>query len=113
MIEIECDRRPFGNRTFGFVRLTKFHCQFDYVRLPNPIDRLLFDWVRSDRTVRLDTPGVQTAFSVKKNINVFNCFEDDICSVDFSSYGKIRLAYFPRSESMIEQKFRKYGVGEN
>ena len=56
---------------------------------------------RTDRTFR------------KENINVFNCFEDDIGSVDFSSYGKIRLAYFPRSESMIEQKVSKYGVGEN
>ena len=78
MIEIEYDRRPFGNRTFDFVRLTKFHCEFDYVRLPNPIERLVFDWVRSDRTVRLDTPGVLTALSVKKNINVFNCFEKKI-----------------------------------
>ena len=112
-MEIEYDHRPFGNRTFDFVRLTKFYCEFDYVRLPNLIERLVFDWVRSDRTSRLDTPGVLTALSLKKKINVFNCFEDDIFSVDFSFYGKIRLAYFPRSESTTEQKFKKYGVGEN
>ena len=73
----------------------------------------MFDCVRSDRTSRLDTPGVLTALSLKKKINVFNCFEDDIFSVDFSFYGKIRLAYFPRSELTTEQKFKKYGVGEN
>lgn len=112
-MEIEYDHRPFGNRAFDFVRLTKFYWEFDYVRLLNPMERLVFDWVRSDRTVRLDTPGVLTALSVKKNINVFNCFEDDIFSVDFLFYGKFRLAYFPRSESMIEQKFTKYGMGEN
>ena len=41
---IENDCRPFGNRTFDYVRLTKFYCEFDYVRLPNPIERLVFDW---------------------------------------------------------------------
>ena len=43
---IKYDRRPFGNRTLDFVRLTKFNCEFDYVSLPNPIERLVFDWVR-------------------------------------------------------------------
>ena len=51
---IKYDRRPFGNRTLDFVRLTKFYCEFDYVPLPNPIERLVFD---DYRTVRLDTPG--------------------------------------------------------
>ena len=43
---IKYDRRPFGNRTLDFVGLTKFYCEFDYVPLPNPIERLVFDWVR-------------------------------------------------------------------
>ena len=30
-------RRPFSNQTFDFVQLTKCYCEFDYVRLPNPI----------------------------------------------------------------------------
>ena len=47
---IEYDRLPFSNRAIDFVRLTKFYCEFDYVRLPNPIKRVVFDWVR------LDTP---------------------------------------------------------
>ena len=34
------DRSPFGNWTLDFVRLTKFYCDFDYVRIPNPIERL-------------------------------------------------------------------------
>jgi len=41
---IENDCRPFGNRTFDYVRLTKFYCEFDYVRLPNLIERVVFDW---------------------------------------------------------------------
>ena len=50
---IECDCQLFGNRTFDFFRVTKFYCKFDYyVRLPSPIERLVFDWVR------LDTPGL-------------------------------------------------------
>ena len=59
---IEYDCRPFGNRTFDCVRLTKFHCEFDYVRLQNPIERLVFDWVRSPN-VRLDTPGALGGFA--------------------------------------------------
>lgn len=43
---IKYDRRPFGNQTLDFVRLTKFYCEFDYVPLPNPIERLVLDWVR-------------------------------------------------------------------
>ena len=43
---IEYDRRPFGNRTFDFVRSTKIYCEFDYVRLPKPFERLVIDWVR-------------------------------------------------------------------
>ena len=50
---IKYDRRPFGNRTLDFVRLTKFYCEFDYVPLPNPIERLVFDWVRlPNRSIR-------------------------------------------------------------
>ena len=50
---IEYDRRPFGNRTLDFVRLTKFYCEFDYVPLPNPIEQLVFDWVRlPNRSIR-------------------------------------------------------------
>ena len=53
---IEYDCWGFGYRTFDFVRLTKFYCEIDYVRLPDPIERLVFDWVRLP-IVRLDTPG--------------------------------------------------------
>ena len=48
---IENDCQPFGNQTFDFVRLTKLYWELDYVQLPNPIEQLVFDWVR------LDTPG--------------------------------------------------------
>ena len=41
---LSCDRR--GNRTFDWVRLAKFYCEFDYVRLNSAIERLVFDWVR-------------------------------------------------------------------
>ena len=36
----------YGNRTFDCVRLAKFYCEFDYVRLSSAIERLVFDWVR-------------------------------------------------------------------
>ena len=56
---IEFDYRLFGNRTFDYVRLAKFYCEFDYVRLSSAIVRLVFDWVRLPTgTVRLDTPGL-------------------------------------------------------
>ena len=48
---IEYDCQPFGNQTFDFVRLAKFYWELDNVRLPNPIERLVFDWVQ------LGTPG--------------------------------------------------------
>ncbi len=57
------DCQLFSNRTFDFVRLTKFYCEFDYVRLPNPIERLVFDWVRLPN-VRLDTPGQFWVFKI-------------------------------------------------
>ncbi len=50
------DCQLLGNRTFNFVGLTKFYCEFDCVRLPSPIERLVFDWVRL-QNVRLDMPG--------------------------------------------------------
>ena len=40
------DYQSFGNRTFDCVRLAKFYCEFDYVRLSSAIERLVFDWVR-------------------------------------------------------------------
>ena len=40
------DSRPFDNRTFDFVRFAKL-CEFDLVRFPKRIERLLFDLVRS------------------------------------------------------------------
>ena len=44
---IEFDYWSFGNRTFDCVRLAKFYCEFDYVRLSSAIiERLVFDWVR-------------------------------------------------------------------
>ena len=44
------DYQSFGNRTFDCVRLAKFYCEFDYVRLSSAIERLVFDWVRLDRS---------------------------------------------------------------
>ena len=47
------DCRPFDNRTFDFVRFTKFLCEFDLIQFPNRIERLLFDFVRSpERSIR-------------------------------------------------------------
>ena len=47
------DCRPFDNRTFDFVRVTKFLGEFDLVRFSNRIERLLFDFVRSpERSIR-------------------------------------------------------------
>ena len=47
------DCRPFDNRTFDFVRFAKLLCEFDLVRFPNRIERLLFDFVRcSQRSIR-------------------------------------------------------------
>ena len=40
------DYQSFGNRTFYCVRLAKFYCEFDYVRLSSAIERLVFEWVR-------------------------------------------------------------------
>ena len=40
------DYQSFGDRTFDCVRLAKFYCEFDYVRLSSAIERLVFDWVR-------------------------------------------------------------------
>ena len=40
------DYQSFGNRTFDCVRLAKFYCAFDYVRLSSAIERLVFVWVR-------------------------------------------------------------------
>ena len=37
--------QPFENRTFGCVRLTNFF-EFDYVRFPNTIERLVFEFIR-------------------------------------------------------------------
>ena len=37
------DYQSFGNRTFDCVRLVKFYCEFDYVRLSSAIERLVFD----------------------------------------------------------------------
>ena len=37
------DYQTFGNRTFDCVRLAKFSCEFDYVRLSTAIERLVFD----------------------------------------------------------------------
>ena len=37
------DYQSFGNRTFDCVRLAKFYCEFDYVRLSSAIERLVFD----------------------------------------------------------------------
>ena len=31
---------------FDYVRLAKFYCEVDYVRLSSAIERLVFDWVR-------------------------------------------------------------------
>ena len=36
------DYQRFGNRTFDCVRLSKFSCEFDYVRLSSVIKRLVF-----------------------------------------------------------------------
>ena len=43
---IEFDYWSFGNRTFDCIRLAKFYCEFDYVRLSSAIERLVFDWAR-------------------------------------------------------------------
>ena len=51
------------------VRLTKFYCEFDYVRLPNPI-------------VRLDSPG--NTYQLLKN----NFYQ----AVAFSRFGKLHEA---------------------
>ena len=40
------DYRSFSNRTFDCVRLAKFYCGFDYVRLSSAIKRVVFDWVQ-------------------------------------------------------------------
>ena len=40
------DYRSFVNQTFDCVRLAKFYCEFDYVRLSSAIEQLVFDWVR-------------------------------------------------------------------
>ena len=45
-VNIDDNRQSFGNRTFDCVRLAKFYCEFDYVRLSSVIERLVFDWVR-------------------------------------------------------------------
>ena len=37
------DYQSFGNRMFDCVRLAKFYCEFDYVRLSSAIERLVFD----------------------------------------------------------------------
>ena len=37
------DYQSFCNRTFDCVRLAKFYCEFDYVRLSSAIERLVFD----------------------------------------------------------------------
>ena len=50
------DYQSIGNRTFDCVRLAKFYCEFDYVRLSSAITigvRLgsiaeLFDWIGRD-----------------------------------------------------------------
>ena len=43
------DYQSFDNRTFDCVRLAKFYCEFDYVRLSSAIAELpiveLFDWI--------------------------------------------------------------------
>ena len=54
------DCRPFDNRTFNCVRLTTFFNLWVwllYVRLPNTIERLVFDFVWLPN-VRLDTTGI-------------------------------------------------------
>ena len=54
------DRSDFGNRWLDCVRLTKcFVCEFDYVRFPRAIERLVFDQVLLPKVV-LDTPGLMT-----------------------------------------------------
>ena len=50
----------FDCQTFDCVRLTKFFGEFNYVRLPNTIKRLAFDFVRLPN-VWLDTPGCKVA----------------------------------------------------
>ena len=37
------DYQSFGNRMFDCVRLAKFNCEFDFVRLSSAIERLVFD----------------------------------------------------------------------
>ena len=44
------DYQSFGSRTFDCVRLANFSCEFGYVRLSSAIERLVFDWVRLDRS---------------------------------------------------------------
>ena len=52
------DYQSFGNRMFDCVRLAKFYCEFDYVRLSSV---KLNDWCSIGfdcRTVRLDRSGI-------------------------------------------------------
>ena len=46
-----------GNPTFDCVRLAKFSCEFDYVRLSSAIEPLVFSGFYC-RTVRLDRSGL-------------------------------------------------------
>ena len=53
--------------------------------------------------------SVLTVLSVKKTINVFNCLEEGIFSVNLSFYDKIHRAYFHILST--EQKFKKLPLG--
>ena len=61
----EFDYRSFGNRTFDCVRLAKFYCEFDYVRLSSAIERLVFDWVRLPNC-SIRYPGIRSPMGPKK-----------------------------------------------
>ena len=53
-------------KTSNCVRLVKFYCGFDYVRLSSAIERLVFDWVRLPNC-SISTPDVKQ----KKNWRKF------------------------------------------
>lgn len=56
---IEHDRLPFSNRAIDFVRLTKFYCEFDYVRLPNRSIRYAENHRVVDSLRRLGTDPIE------------------------------------------------------